>query len=235
MHARRPSILALVIGGSLLTFILNLYISQGVPTAQQLALQWGPIPLDLSGNLAGLGFLHMFGLVAVPLRAALSAWAICLLLDLPFRFRAFVRAGLVYLGGGALVTMGLAISYAWEEALLSAESVSRLSAWLFSLLLPTLAILLTGLLTPVLVKQFMEVSIGSSYRDPRHWTMAAISYLIWSAGIYMSFFWPVAVGYGLAFVLLSIQSLIVGAILMGVVGWSELPERPATPAAAESG
>lgn len=234
LHARRPSIFALVIGGSLLTFVLNLYIVQELPAASVLALQWGPIPLDLGGNLAGAGFLQPYVLLILPLRAALSAWAICLLFDLPLRLRAVVRAGAVYVAAGALAALGLAASSAWEEALLSAKRVSRLNVWLYRPFLLLVAILLVGLFTSVLLKQFMEVSIRTVYKDPRHWALVVVSYLIWSAGNYIFFLWPFGLSYGLALALLSIQSVVLGAVFIGVAGWAELPEKSPAPAAKAS-
>lgn len=218
-------------------FVLNVYIGQLVLASYLLALQWGPIPLDLGGNLVGVGFLQPYALLILPLRVALSAWATCLFFDLPLRFRAVVRAGVVYLAAGALVTLCLAISYAWEEALLSAERVSRLSVrlsvWLYRPFLPLVGILLAGLFTPVLVKQFMEASIRGAYRDPRHWAMVVVSYLVWAAGNHISFLRPLALNVGLGLGLLSIQSVVLGAIFVGVAGWSELPERSPTQAATD--
>jgi voltage-gated potassium channel Kch len=212
-----------VIGGSLLTYVVNLYLSQGIPAPQVLALQWGPIPLDLGGNLVGLGFLDPFVVVLLPLRVALTAWTIFLILGLPFRIRSVVRAGVVYLAGGAVTTLGLAISYAWGNSL-SEGNVSTLTVWLFNLFLPCVAVLLAGVLTPLLVKQFLEVSLREVLGDPGHWAMVAVAYLIWSAGNYIDFFWPTVASYGSAFVLLAVQSLATGAIFVGAAGPSEVSE-----------
>lgn len=239
IHMKRPAILALVLSGSLATFYLMLKATEMPPDASVLAMQWGPIPLDLAGNFYGWSLLEPVTPLILILRITLTSWVLSLLLQTHLNSRIVLGVAAVYLLAAALF-MGLIFGHsAFILLFIGIENPPMILVWALGLVGPLATIVLMGALLPLLVRQFSDDTSGEFPMDLGYWAVILIAYLLWFAADRLAVLWldPQALGYGLAFCILALQSLMTGTAILRLLehrGGTRIGNRPTFLAAADS-
>lgn len=231
-HLDHPLVVAIVIGGCVLLHTLDELTGRRDPGAGDLSRLFAPPPLDLySGVRVADGSPWMLAAM-IPARAAFLLAVLTMILGVRPNAVAFLKVTglkLAELLSFAVVVVTGNLYFAEKAAAI--EDPSRSLAPLFLIMAqPVLFVVFTAILAPLVCQSAGRVRMRLVVSNRALWIFAAVSVWMWLFGkgridAIAAVPGGEVLGYGLAFGVLILQSVILGAIAFSAIEASQAADK----------
>lgn len=201
-HVETPSLPLLVIAACVVQLLIGHYLGGAELSPGNLSRLFAPAPLDTFSDLRIAGQNRILIPLLLVTRAALATAFVVLVAGHRFRFIRLIKVAALNLVSVATLALAITLGIAYVALQSTSGGIALLLAQ------PILLLLLTRVLSPVVCRVAAGLPARPLLADARLWFYAAVSVWLWM------FTWEKATVYPLSFMMVIVQSVLLGAIAL---------------------